>query len=52
MFGFGSAELERENNQLKEELRACKSVLGMLDQSMAVIEFDPAGNVLKANDNF
>lgn len=52
MFGFGSAELERENSQLKEELRACKSVLGMLDQSMAVIEFDPAGNVLKANDNF
>lgn len=52
MFGFGSSAVENENNALKAELSACKSVLSALDQSMAVIEFDTGGHVLKANDNF
>lgn len=52
MFGFKSKELERENTALNEELKACQSVLSMLDQSMAIIEFDSSGHVLKANDNF
>ncbi|MBB6523817.1 methyl-accepting chemotaxis protein [Pseudoteredinibacter isoporae] len=52
MSWFGSSELENENNALKTELGACQAILSALDHSMAVIEFDTGGHILKANENF
>ncbi|MCV6626303.1 MAG: PAS domain-containing methyl-accepting chemotaxis protein [Cellvibrionaceae bacterium] len=47
-----SSKLQAENRSLKSELANCQSILGALDRSMAVIEFDPTGHVISANDNF
>lgn len=47
------------SSRIKQQLAECKSALQIsearfkaIDRSMAVIEFTPDGNVIKANDNF
>ncbi|GAA6154158.1 methyl-accepting chemotaxis protein [Pseudoteredinibacter isoporae] len=52
MLWFGSSEIENENHALKTELGESKAILSALEHSMAVIEFDTNGHILKANDNF
>ncbi|XOV79791.1 MAG: PAS domain-containing protein [Aestuariibacter sp.] len=45
LFGNTQHKNNAENNEAKAKIAA-------LDRSLAIIEFDPSGNILDANDNF
>ena len=46
------AKIASDVTEMKEKDNSKQAVLDALNQSMAVIEFEPNGNVLKANSNF
>ena len=45
-------KIANDITEMQESLKNKDSVLNALDRSLAVIEFDPAGNILYANSNF
>ncbi|MCV6622937.1 MAG: methyl-accepting chemotaxis protein [Cellvibrionaceae bacterium] len=49
---FKPSKHETKNKELEAELAANNMVLDALHKSMAVIEFDTSGKIIKANDNF
>lgn len=49
---FKDKKLIAENEQLKKELEAFKTVQGELREEMLFIEFDPQGRIRKVNDLF
>lgn len=44
--------VESNENELNEELLSARAKVDALDQTYAVIEFEPDGTILTANDNF
>jgi methyl-accepting chemotaxis protein len=52
MFGSRSKELEQRLGQCEVRAAAAKALLDAIDRSMAVIEFEPDGRVVRANANF
>ncbi len=53
MFGFGKSQQVTEDTSLdRQELVELRSKFKALDDSMAVIEFTPSGQIITANQNF
>jgi methyl-accepting chemotaxis protein len=49
---FNSAKLRKANTQLTEERNQLQYLINAIDRSMATIEFDLDGYIIKANENF
>lgn len=45
-------DLSAELNQVTQQKKSVESVITAFSKSMAMIEFDPQGNILTANENF